>query len=248
MVNYKNKLTTSDTNTPAFTENDFPLDWSMTRNERYGFIHVLQHVKPKISIEIGTYNGGSLQVISKYSEKVYAIDTDSTIVERLGSKFSNVEFLIGDSKILVPKLIQDLQAKGDSIEFALIDGDHSTEGVATDIKNLLNYKPLKSLHILLHDSFNPRCRKGMKLYNYNENKHVHYVELDFISGVFAPDNLNRQMWGGLALIIMLAEKRSAQIQVHQSQLKLYNIAYKHSIHFIKNSLSFLKPVVRLFRK
>ena len=88
----------------------------------------------------------------------------------------------------------------------------------------------------------------MKLYNYNDNKFVHYVELDFISGVFAPDNLSRQMWGGLALIIMLNEERNTVLQIHQSQLKLYNIAYKHSIHFVKNSLSFLKPIARLFRK
>ncbi len=244
----KDLLLFSDTNTPAFTEIDFPLDWSMTRSERYGFIHVLKQIKPKISIEIGTYNGGSLQVISKYSEKVYAIDNDPTIIDRLGNKFDNVEFLIGDSKTVIPKLIKDLQAKNESIEFALIDGDHSTEGIATDIKNLLVYKPIKSLHIILHDSFNPRCRKGMKTYNYNNNKYVHYVELDFISGIFNPDDLGRQMWGGLALIILFPYERTIPLKVYQSELKLYNVVYKHSIHFLKNSLSFLKPIVRIFRK
>ena len=244
----KDVLVFSDTNTPAFTEINFPLDWSMTRNERYGFIHTLQKIKPKVAIEIGTYNGGSLQVISHYADKVYAIDNDETIIDRLGDKFNNVEFLIGDSKEIVPKLIKEIQDKGENLEFALIDGDHSTEGVATDIRNLIAYKPLNSFHILLHDSFNPKCRKGMKIVNYNANKYVHYVELDFISGVFAPDNLKSEMWGGIAHIILLDEERMTELEIHESQKKLYNIAYKHSIHFIKNSLSFLKPLVRLFRK
>jgi len=244
----KEMLSFSDTNEPAFTETDFPLDWSMTRNERYGFIHILQKIKPKVAIEIGTYNGGSLQVISQYADKVYAIDNDKTIIERLGSKFSNVEFLIGDSKDILPKLIKEIQDKGENLEFALIDGDHSTEGVAADIKNLIAYKPKNSFHILLHDSFNPKCRKGMKIVDYNINKHVHYVELDFISGVFAPDNLKREMWGGIAHIILLAEERLTQLKVYQSQEKLYNIAYKRSIHFMKDKLSFLKPIKRLLKK
>lgn len=244
----KDILLFSDTNTPAFTEIDYPLNWSMTRNERYGLIYLLQKIKPKVAIEIGTYNGGSLQVISEHANKVYAIDNDPSVVERLGEKFKNVEFLIGDSKDIVPKLIQDIEDKGELLEFALIDGDHSSKGVAADIKNLINYIPKSNYHIVLHDSFNPNCRKGMKMVNYNANKHLHYVELDFISGVYAPDNLKREMWGGLAHIILLPEPRQTSFQIYESQERLYNIAYKRSIHFIKDRLSFLKPLIRLFRK
>ena len=46
----------------------------------------------------------------------------------------------------------------------------------------------------------------MKLYDYNKNENVHYVELDFITGIFSPEGLKRQMWGGFAMILMLAEK------------------------------------------
>ncbi|OIQ21917.1 MAG: hypothetical protein BM549_08255 [Lacinutrix sp. MedPE-SW] len=249
MIDFKaDTLEFSDTNYPAFTENDFPLDWSMTRNERYGFLYLLQKIKPKVAIEIGTFNGGSLQVISKYADKVYAIDTDKTIVERLGNQFSNVEFLIGDSKEILPKLIKQIQDNGEQLEFALIDGDHSTKGVAADIKNLIKYKPQSNFSIVLHDSFNPNCRKGMKLVDYNANKHVHYVELDFISGVFAPDNLKREMWGGLAHIILLPEERIDELIINESQKKLFNIAYNRSIHFIKDTFGFLKPIKRLFKK
>lgn len=238
---------TNNTGSPNFLESDYALDWSMTRNERYCLIKLLEKLKPKIAIEIGTYNGGSLQVISQYAEKVYAIDTDSTIQERLKDKFDNVVYLVGDSKIIVPELIKELQAKNESIEFALIDGDHSTLGVKTDIENLIQYIPEKSLNIILHDSFNPNCRKGMKAVNYHNNKYVHYVELDYITGAFAPDGLKKEMWGGFAHIVLLNEERKDTLEIYESQKKLYEIAYLHSKHFIKNKLQFLKPILKYIR-
>lgn len=248
MIIDKQLFLNSSTDSPFFLEDEYALDWSMTRNERYCLIKLLEKIKPEIAIEIGTCNGGSLQVISKYAKKIYAIDTDPTILERLGSEFDNVEFLIGDSKIIIPKLIKELQENNKSIEFALIDGDHSTKGVQLDIENLLKYVPMKSLNIILHDSFNPKCRKGMITPNYSDNKHVHYVEIDFISGVFSPNNINREMWGGFAHIILLAEKRLTELKIYQSQKELYRIAYLHSIHFIKNSPRFLRPLIKLFYK
>ncbi len=38
---------------PNFLEEEFPLEWHMSRNERYAFIKLLEKVKPKVSIEIG---------------------------------------------------------------------------------------------------------------------------------------------------------------------------------------------------
>lgn len=248
MIIDKQSLINADTNSPSFTEDEFAIDWSMTRNERYCFIQLLQKIKPKIAIEIGTFNGGSLQVISKYAEKVYAIDTDASVKERLGSKFKNVEFLIGDSKTIAPQLIQTLQENNDPLEFVLIDGDHSTNGVYQDIKNILNYKPKTSLHIILHDSFNPTCRKGMKLYDYNKNENVHYVELDFTTGIFSPEGLKRQMWGGFAMVLMLAEKRTAPLKINESQKKLHNLIYLQSFHLVNNLFWFLKPLFNFLKK
>ena len=53
---------------------DLQIEWQMSRAEKYCFIHLLQHLKPETAIEIGTYIGGSLQVISKFSKQVYSID------------------------------------------------------------------------------------------------------------------------------------------------------------------------------
>jgi len=124
----------------------------------------------------------------------------------------------------------------------------SVKIIIDDIENLIKYVPVKSLNIILHDSFNPKCRKGMITPNYNDNKHVHYVEIDFIHGGYISNNINRQMWGGFAHIILLAEKRLTQLKIHQSQKELYRIAYLYSIHFIKNSPRYLRPIIKLFYK
>jgi len=233
---------------PNFMEEDYSLDWSMTRNERYCLTKLLEKIKPKVAIEIGIYNGGSLQVLSENAEKVYAIDIDINTKKRLGDRFKNVEFLIGDSKVLIPELLEELQKKEESIEFALIDGDHSAFGVKSDIENLIKYVPSTSMNIILHDSFNPFCRKGMKSVNYSANKHIHYVELDYVTGVFEPDGLKNQLWGGFAHIVLLKDFRNGELQVNQSQRKLYNLAFLHSKHFLKYNFEFLKPLLRLLKK
>jgi len=238
----------ANTGIPNLMEDDYTLDWSMTRNERYCLTQLLKKIKPTVTIEIGTYNGGSLQVLSKYSQKVYAIDIDDNIKNKLQGQFDNVVFLIGDSKTIIPKLIKELQEKNELVEFVLIDGDHSELGVKADIENIIGYIPNTSLNIILHDSFNPYCRKGMKAVNYNANPHIHYVELDYISGSFEPDGLKNEMWGGFAHIVLLKELRKTQLRIHQSQKKLYDIAYIHSKYFIKDRFRFLKPIVRLLRK
>lgn len=247
MIIDKSIFKNANTAVPNFIEDDFLLDWSMTRNERYCFTKLLEKLKPKISIEIGTYNGGSLQVLSKNSEKVYAIDIDIKVKKRLEDKFENVVFLIGDSKKIIPKLIKELQQNNESIEFALIDGDHSKLGVKTDIENIINYTPINKLNIILHDSFNPDCRRGMKAVNYSDNKHVHYVELDYISGVFEPSGLKKEMWGGFAHIVLLKEQRKEKLQIHQSQKNVYDIVYLHSKHIIRDKFRFLKPIIKLLK-
>ena len=67
---------------------DLQIEWQMSRAEKYCFIHLLQHLKPETSIEIGTYMGGSLQVISKFSKQVYSIDISEAPKKFLEDKFS----------------------------------------------------------------------------------------------------------------------------------------------------------------
>ena len=126
--------------------------------------------------------------------------------------------------------------------------NHTTQAVLSDIESILQLKPKKPVVILLHDSFNPPCRKGMKLYNYDSNQYVHVMDLDFIPGVFNLKGLYREMWGGFAMIYMSPKRREKPLKILAPQEKLYNAIYYQSKHFIKDIFWFLKPVYRLIKK
>ncbi|WP_296381340.1 class I SAM-dependent methyltransferase [Winogradskyella sp.] len=228
--------------------NQYPIPWSMSRAEQATLIRVLQTIKPKVAIEIGTYNGGSLQVISEFSDKVYAIDLTPSYRDKRCDDLSNIEYLIGDSKRIIPELVSKINNSDEVVEFILIDGDHSTKGVLEDITKVLNLIPKQPITIILHDSFNPACRKGMTSYNYNSNPYVHYIELDYVTGAFNHDGLYREMWGGFACIQMQPIKRTEPIAISAYQAKLFLVTYYRSIHFFKNFFWFLKPIYKVFKK
>lgn len=60
-------------------EQTYDLHWQMGRCERLVMERLLSTIRPKLAIEIGTYLGGSLQVIAKNSERVISLDMDDSI-------------------------------------------------------------------------------------------------------------------------------------------------------------------------
>ena len=81
---------------------DHPLPWQMNPAEQAMMIYLLERLRPKVAIEIGTRFGGSLQVIAQYSERVYSLDIDPEVTDRLKGRFPNVEYLIGPSDQTLP--------------------------------------------------------------------------------------------------------------------------------------------------
>jgi hypothetical protein len=191
------------------------LSWWMSPAEQSAIAFILEHLQPKLSIEIGTQFGGSLQAIAKYSNHVYSIDIDASVPKLLDGHFPNVEYLTGDSDLLLPELVDTIQNNSDApLSFVLIDGDHSADAVRNDINHLLQFRPTVPLYILMRDSFNPDCRKGMRGANWASSPYVHAVELDFVAGtIVRPPNFRNQMWGGLALAILLPEERNGRFEI-----------------------------------
>jgi hypothetical protein len=190
------------------------LDWMMSPSEKVALIFLLEHLRPKIAIEIGTKYGGSLQVLTQFCDWVYSIDVDPDVAHRLEGKFPNVEYLIGPSDQILPSLIERLGKQDAELGFALVDGDHSAEGVRKDIDNLLRFRPTVPLYIVMHDSFNPQCRLGLKQANWSANRFVHAVELDFVAGTInSAPNYRDQLWGGLALGILLPHERQGRFEI-----------------------------------
>jgi hypothetical protein len=188
--------------------------WMMSPAEQVAMVFLLEHLRPKVAVEIGTRFGGSLQVLARFCESVYSLDTDSEVPRRLEGKYPNIEYLIGPSDETLPPLIDRLQRDGAELSFALVDGSHSTEGVKKDIDNLLRFRPSLPFYIIMHDSFNPACRDGVRQANWSANPHVHAVELDFVSGTINPTPRYRnQPWGGLSLGILLPHERRGRFEI-----------------------------------
>ena len=216
------------------TEAEYDLHWQMPACERFALKDILRRIQPEATIEVGTYKGGSLQVLSRYSQQVISIDIDAKVGERLGSRFPNVDFRSGPSERLLPLVLEEIEARKLNLEFVLIDGDHSTDGVRRDLNALLALRPSKPCVILIHDSFNPECRAGIRGAAWASSPHVHMVELDFVPGIYHENAYDtagaRTMWGGFACAILLPQARHQALEVSASQQGLFEAVFTVSSH------------------
>ena len=185
-------------------------NWEMELSERVIFTYILQAIKPQLSLEIGSRDGGSLQALSRFSHRVDVVDIDATIPQRL-SKFSNATFYIGDSKIVLPDLLQKYQNLGKWPEFIHIDGAHNLEGAYSDIHQILSIVPTNEVIILMHDSFNQEVRGAIKKLNLADYKNLTYANVDFVSGILhTKKEVFNQLWGGFALFVISPEGEQAK--------------------------------------
>ncbi len=212
----------------------FDSHWQMTNCERVALIAIAEQLKPELSLEIGTYLGGSLQVLSRFSQQVISVDIDSTIPEKLAGKFSNVSFQSGDSATCLSEVVDGLNLDSKHVDFVLIDGDHSEAGVRRDIESVLRLVPQRRMVIILHDSFNPDCRAGMRNAKWNRCPYVQSVEIDFIPGVYHQVAFDmapaRTMWGGFACAVLEPIPRKGDLIVSEAQRGLFDAVFEQSAH------------------
>ncbi|HBE70963.1 MAG TPA: hypothetical protein DDW52_22685 [Planctomycetaceae bacterium] len=224
----------SNVNGPSFVHDGLPFHWQMTRAEKFAFVGLVESIKPEVAIEIGTYKGGSLQILAPNARKVYSLDVSPEPRELLQGRFGNVEFLVGPSSELVPQVLAQVERAAESLEFVLIDGDHSKDGVISDIEAVLKFVPKKPLTVVFHDSFHPPCREGILQANWHASPYVHFVEVDFVPGVFHQKQFDTaaagSMYGGLAVARLLPTPRQHDLKLHCSQQGLYEITYSHSCY------------------
>lgn len=172
----------------------------MSFGERAALEGILSELKPRLAVEVGTYVGGSLGFLAPHSGHVHALDMYDLVDDR--TAFPNVTFHIGDSKTVLPELLRKLEAEREQIDFALVDGDHSSTGVRQDLASLLNSAATRSTIILLHDTISEETRSGIESVDLSAHPKVVYYELDFIPGYeFVGGHFDGQAWGGLGLIV-----------------------------------------------
>lgn len=207
------------------------LKWQMTLPERCAMVQVLAAIRPRVSIEVGTSHGGSLAVIHHHTtEHVYSLDIDSTCAMRLGAHYPRAHFLTGDSRGLLPALLEELRVRGEHPQFVLLDGEHTPQGLASDLGAILERPVMEKLHVLIHDSFNPLCRQALLNANWKSNPAVDYVEIDFVPGVLHErPEIQDQLWGGLCLVILDPHRDPAKPPVlNAACARLHEVTARHA--------------------
>jgi cephalosporin hydroxylase len=129
-----------------------------SRYEIYNLLQVLAQRRPKILLEIGSANGGTLFLfchIASEDATLISLDIDNVLWKKLLFKY----FLRGKQKIVIikgdshdPKIFNDIKKilGNCKIDFLFHDADHSYEGVKKDFEM---YSPLvrKGGIIAFHD-------------------------------------------------------------------------------------------------
>jgi hypothetical protein len=190
--------------------------WQMNHSERMTLRALLEHVKPRCAIEVGTYWGGSLSLMAQHAQVVFSIDIDP--MPPSVRVFPNVSFLTGPSELLLPILLDELSRQELDPQLILVDGDHSREGVARDLDIILKHSPRVPMWVVMHDGMNPGCRAGMLAADWSASPHVHFVDLDFVPGRLVEHGGGGagELWGGLGLACLLPQIRQGPLEVGQS--------------------------------
>jgi len=173
----------------------------MSFGERAALDGVLATLRPRLAIEIGTAEGGSLRRIAAHSDEVHSFDLVAPDPEI--ARIEHATFHSGDSHQLLPAFLAELAEAGRNADFVLVDGDHSADGVRRDIEDLLASPAIGETVILLHDSANEEVRRGMDAADLDSHPKVVHADFDFVAGyVFREPSLEHEIWGGLGVILV----------------------------------------------
>lgn len=173
--------------------------WQMSGGERAAVEGVLCRSRPKLALEIGTAQGGGTQRIAAYAQEVHSFDLAAPLLELP----ANVHTHQGDSHELLAPFLAQLAEQERNVDFVIVDGDHTPEGVRRDLEDLLNSPALARSVILIHDTVNERVRAGVDAVRFAAWPKVAHVDLDWIPGrLFATPELRGELWYGLGLVVL----------------------------------------------
>jgi len=201
-------------------------DWQMSCREKLCLIGLLECLKPKKVIEFGYHRGGATKWLSQFAEKVISVDVNEFVTEA-SKNHANVE----PWRCTTGEAINKIKADNLSFDLAIIDADHSRKAVANDVSGILPHTEV----ILMHDSFNPACRRGMLDALTSQNSHSFY--LDFMPSIIKEDGL----WGGFA-IAWKSENPGAKKEF-LGEKSPYSVVCLQSIFHLKSMLLQLKHFI-----
>lgn len=169
--------------------------WQMAPYERASLLYVInkieQNTKNKITaVEIGSYCGGFTKELLKHFDNVFSIDIDHSKIPKNIAYHPCLKQIEGDSsKVLKSVLSIRL------VDFILVDGDHSYNGVKNDLEAIAkSLPPTSSPLIFVHDAAYPDSRKALQ--EFKEKYTKYEVDLNFAPGL----PFGETKVGGLAFI------------------------------------------------
>jgi predicted O-methyltransferase YrrM len=127
----------------------------MTMSERVLMYALVAGLQPERILEIGTYQGGSTMIMCAAlddlgsSGRIVCVDPDPRIEPENLKTFQHRATLVAEPS--PEALTRASEIAGGGFEFALIDGDHSYEGVVRDIEATLPTLADEA-HIVFHDA------------------------------------------------------------------------------------------------
>jgi len=177
----------------------------MSYGERAALEGLLSQLAPEL--ELGTAEGGSLERLAHHSAEVHSFDLVAPSLPV--AELAHVHLHAGDSHVLLPAVLQSFATEGRNVDFALVDGDHSEDGVRRDVEALLESRALGRSVIVLHDTMNETVRRGLERVRFDAYPKVAYVELDFVAGqLFREPTIKDELWGGLGLVLCDATRQA----------------------------------------
>lgn len=221
-----NKLDFLDYSPAEIAVDTITLPWEMSRVERMAFQHLLGNLQPAIALEVGTGEGGSLQAIMQYADEAISIDVNvatQTSLQKMPC-FNGVEFIAGESAKVLPEVVHLINKNQLNVNFVYLDGDQSTAGAQSDFEAALKIIPKQPTCIVMHNSFMPQVRRAMINVNWQENAHVHYVDIDYVQGAYVPMEYGAcKLIGGLAVALLKPEPRTEALDVYRSYDHAFNM-------------------------
>ena len=181
----------------------------MQQGERFALDGLLAQLRPRLAIEVGTFEGGSLRRIAAHAEHVHAFDLDPKVAE-LAGELDNVTFHIGDSAELLPQVLADLGARGPPRRLRAHRRRAHARGGPRRRRRAARRRRVPPDRDRLPRLGQREVRAGLEDLDLAEHPKVALALLDCVPGYLvqahADDALVGQAFNGLALVVLDADR------------------------------------------